>query len=199
MSSRVEPGDSHCQRSRCTVQSFDSLDFRRSNDQCLPRSSLTRRRAAHLFARRSQLERNKRLDPAEPAGHDDGLMVLALVLLAQVTTSPPQNPCLDQLVALCRISPYFCPGAYPANLVPGTSGIPCWPERQPVASSASPQRERQAEVVHRSQSITQAEQAQRAAPSGSTSRQSPAPAAGLTSRPPERLSFLRRLFGALKP
>jgi hypothetical protein len=153
----------------------------------------------HFIARGSQLERNKRLDPAEPAGHDDGLMVLALVLLAQVTTAPPQNPCWDQLVALCQISPYFCPGAYPADLVPGTNGIPCWPEREPVASSASLQRERQTMAVHRSQSITQAEQAQGAAPSDSTSRQSPAPGAGLTSRPPERLSFWRRLFGALKP
>ncbi len=68
-------------------------------------------------------------------------MLLALVLMAQVTTTP-QNPCSDQLSELCRISPLFCPSAYPDGLVPGTNGIPCWPGRQvaPVGRSGSLER-----------------------------------------------------------
>lgn len=62
-------------------------------------------------------------------------MLAAIVLVAQVATATSPNPCADQLSALCRISFLFCPSAYPSNLVPGTNGIPCWPERQlqPVA------------------------------------------------------------------
>jgi len=63
-------------------------------------------------------------------------MLAAVVLIAQVATSPP-NPCADQLSALCRISPLFCPSAYPSNLVPGAGGMPCWPERQPIAGSTT--------------------------------------------------------------
>ena len=63
-------------------------------------------------------------------------MLAAVVLIAQVAASPP-NPCADQLSALCRISPLFCPSAYPSNLVPGTNGLPCWPERQPVSASTA--------------------------------------------------------------
>jgi hypothetical protein len=49
MSARVEPDDSPVFVVEVNaVQSFDSLDFRRSNDQCLTRSSLTRCRAAHF-------------------------------------------------------------------------------------------------------------------------------------------------------
>jgi hypothetical protein len=61
-------------------------------------------------------------------------MLAAVVLVAQVAVAQP-NPCADQLSALCRISPLFCPSAYPSNLVPGTNGIPCWPERDPVSVS----------------------------------------------------------------
>ena len=55
-------------------------------------------------------------------------MLAAIVLIAQIATPPPQNPCEDELWKLCRISPYFCPDAYPGGLTPGTNGIPCWPE-----------------------------------------------------------------------
>lgn len=67
-------------------------------------------------------------------------MLAAIVLVAQVATTTP-NPCADQLAALCRISPLFCPTAYPSNMVPGTNGIPCWPDRQvdPVSRGSSPQ------------------------------------------------------------
>jgi hypothetical protein len=65
-------------------------------------------------------------------------MMLALVLAAQVATAPPPpNPCADQLAELCRISAYFCPGAYPPDLVPGSNGIPCWPDRGPVSMGAA--------------------------------------------------------------
>ncbi len=65
-------------------------------------------------------------------------MILAIVLAAQVSTSSP-NPCADQLAALCQVSPFFCAGAYPANLVPGTNGIECWPERSvaPIVPGSS--------------------------------------------------------------
>jgi hypothetical protein len=64
-------------------------------------------------------------------------MILAIVLMAQVATTPT-NPCADELAKLCRMSPYFCPSAYPPGLVPGTNGIPCWPGREvvPVRSPA---------------------------------------------------------------
>jgi len=122
-------------------------------------------------------------------------MILALVLLAQVTTVPPQNPCSAQLAALCQMSPYFCPGAYPSGLVPGTNGIPCWPEREPITASASSagSRKGQTTVVDRGSS---AAQAQRTAPSSVASRPKSDRAA---SGPAERLSFLRRLLGALMP
>jgi hypothetical protein len=57
-------------------------------------------------------------------------MVLAnVVLMAQLASSAPREvnrPCADES-ALCRISPFFCPGTYPKGLEP------CWPEgtRQP--------------------------------------------------------------------
>jgi hypothetical protein len=65
------------------------------------------------------------------------MILAAIVLIAQTAASPP-NPCQDQLSALCRISPLFCPSAYPSNLVPGTNGVPCWPERsvQPLAKQS---------------------------------------------------------------
>jgi hypothetical protein len=59
-------------------------------------------------------------------------MILAIVLIAQVTTTTPANPCADELAILCQMSPYFCPSAYPPGLVPGTNGIPCWPGREVV-------------------------------------------------------------------
>ena len=58
-------------------------------------------------------------------------MLLAnVVLMAQIAGSTPARqvtrPCAD-VSALCRISPFFCPGAYPKGLEP------CWPDgtRQP--------------------------------------------------------------------
>lgn len=54
-------------------------------------------------------------------------MLLAhVVLSAQLAANaPPRSdvirPCADASV-LCRISPFFCPGAYPVGLEP------CWPE-----------------------------------------------------------------------
>lgn len=62
-------------------------------------------------------------------------MILAVVIAMQLATSS-QNPCADQLEALCKISPYFCAGSYPAELVPGSQDVPCWPERSvsPVTS-----------------------------------------------------------------
>ena len=63
-------------------------------------------------------------------------MLAAIVLIAQIATPPPPpNPCEDELWKLCRISPYFCPDAYPGGLTPGTNGIPCWPEAPRAMSS----------------------------------------------------------------
>jgi hypothetical protein len=53
-------------------------------------------------------------------------MLLAMVFAVQAATASP-NPCTDQMSVLCRISPLFCPSAYPSNLTPGTGNIPCWP------------------------------------------------------------------------
>jgi hypothetical protein len=61
-------------------------------------------------------------------------MLLAMVFAVQAAAASP-NPCTDQMSALCRISPLFCPGAYPSNVTPGTGNIPCWPERATVAPS----------------------------------------------------------------
>jgi hypothetical protein len=58
-------------------------------------------------------------------------MLLAnVVLMAQIAGSSPARqvtrPCAD-VSALCRISPFFCPGTYPQGMEP------CWPDgtRQP--------------------------------------------------------------------
>ena len=55
------------------------------------------------------------------------MLLATIVLSAQVAASPaapprnePSRPCADPSL-LCRISPYFCPGTYPAGLEP------CWP------------------------------------------------------------------------
>jgi len=55
------------------------------------------------------------------------VLLATIVLAAQVATntpaparSEPARPCADPSL-LCRISPYFCPGTYPAGLEP------CWP------------------------------------------------------------------------
>ena len=55
------------------------------------------------------------------------MLLATIVLAAQVATntpaparSEPARPCADPSL-LCRISPYFCPGTYPAGLEP------CWP------------------------------------------------------------------------
>lgn len=52
-------------------------------------------------------------------------MIPVLVLsLALRQTPAPAKPCADP-TWLCRISPWFCPGAYPPELQP------CWP-RHPI-------------------------------------------------------------------
>jgi hypothetical protein len=88
-------------------------------------------------------------------------MILAIVLAAQVSAGTP-NPCSDQLATLCRISPYFCPGAYPDGLVPGAGNVPCWPQRNPVTldrmgtgrARAPETIERTSEGARRAQSVT---------------------------------------------
>jgi hypothetical protein len=57
-----------------------------------------------------------------------GEMLLALVFTVHAATASP-NPCTDQMSMLCRISPLFCPAAYPADLTPGSANVPCWPEK----------------------------------------------------------------------
>jgi hypothetical protein len=53
------------------------------------------------------------------------VLLATIALAAQVATNTtarnePARPCADPSV-LCRISPYFCPGTYPAGMEP------CWP------------------------------------------------------------------------
>jgi hypothetical protein len=81
-------------------------------------------------------------------------MILAIVIAAQMATAP--NPCANQLAELCKISPYFCAGAYPTNLVPGTNGIPCWPERSVAPLHPSSIGTRNTNSVDRTQSNHQA-------------------------------------------
>lgn len=132
------------------------------------------------------------------------LGVAGAVLLAQVATAPPQNPCSDQLAALCQISAYFCPSAYPENLVPGTNGIPCWPDdRQPVAATAGAQRERQTVALDRGQPRppASAPQAISASNASSGSRQVSVATSGTgpSAAPPSPVSFWRRLLERLTP
>ena len=84
-------------------------------------------------------------------------MILAIVIAVQLATGS-QNSCADQLEALCKVSPYFCAGAYPADLVPGTNGVPCWPERSvaPVASGPASSAPRQTNSINRGRSDQQA-------------------------------------------
>ncbi len=54
------------------------------------------------------------------------MLLASVVLAAQVSGTPPARadvakPCADPSL-LCQISPFFCPGTYPAGLEP------CWPE-----------------------------------------------------------------------
>jgi hypothetical protein len=54
------------------------------------------------------------------------MLLASIVLAAQVSGPPPARaavakPCADPSV-LCQISPFFCPGTYPAGMEP------CWPE-----------------------------------------------------------------------
>jgi hypothetical protein len=58
------------------------------------------------------------------------VLLATIALTALVTTNAPARdeparPCADPSL-LCRISPYFCPGTYPAGL------DPCWPEARPT-------------------------------------------------------------------
>jgi hypothetical protein len=55
------------------------------------------------------------------------VLLATIALTAQVAAAPPPaaraepaRPCADPSL-LCRISPFFCPGTYPAGLEP------CWP------------------------------------------------------------------------
>lgn len=64
-------------------------------------------------------------------------MILAVVIAMQLATSS-QNPCGNQLEALCKVSPYFCAGSYPADLVPGSPNVPCWPERSVAPVTSGP-------------------------------------------------------------
>lgn len=63
-------------------------------------------------------------------------MLLALVFSVQATTAAvaAPNPCADQMSMLCKISPLFCPTAYPSDLTPGSGNVPCWPERTSTVS-----------------------------------------------------------------
>jgi hypothetical protein len=66
------------------------------------------------------------------------VLLATIALVAQVATSTnaparsePARPCADPSL-LCRISPYFCPGTYPAGLEP------CWPaDTRPTRSLPS--------------------------------------------------------------
>ena len=54
------------------------------------------------------------------------MLLATIALAAQVAANSPARtevarPCADAS-ALCRISPFFCPGTYPQGLEP------CWPE-----------------------------------------------------------------------
>lgn len=84
-------------------------------------------------------------------------MILAIVIAMQMATGS-QNSCSDQLEALCKVSPYFCAGAYPADLVPGTNGVPCWTERSvaPISSGPASSTTRQTNSVDRARSDQQA-------------------------------------------
>jgi hypothetical protein len=84
-----------------------------------------------MIVQRRTLGRSESRD-REREKQKETLMLAAIVLVAQVATAMPPNPCADQLSALCRISPLFCPTAYPTSLVPGTNAVPCWPERPGV-------------------------------------------------------------------
>src|SRR4030095_12534728 len=63
----------------------------------------------------------------------EGAMLLALIFSVQAATAAP-NPCADQMSMLCKISPLFCPSAYPSDLTPGSGNVPCWPERTSTVS-----------------------------------------------------------------
>ena len=58
------------------------------------------------------------------------MVIASVVLVAQLAANTPtrqvNRPCADES-ALCKISPFFCPGTYPDGLEP------CWPDgsRQP--------------------------------------------------------------------
>lgn len=80
-------------------------------------------------------------------------MILAIVIAVQMATSS-ENPCADQLEELCKVSPYFCAGAYPADLVPGANGVPCWANRSvaPLSSGPASSAPRQTNSVNRGRS-----------------------------------------------
>lgn len=80
-------------------------------------------------------------------------MLLAMVFAVQAATASP-NPCTDQMSALCRISPLFCPGAYPSNVAPGSGNVPCWPEREAVSLSHDTRVVQRPAAASSSQSVT---------------------------------------------
>jgi len=90
-------------------------------------------------------------------------MLLAIVFAVQAATASP-NPCADQMSALCRISPLFCPSAYPTGVTPGTGDVPCWPEKGGTAAVTHGTR-----VVQRPSSGSSAPQS--AAPASQTTEQ----------------------------
>jgi hypothetical protein len=113
-------------------------------------------------------------------------MLLALVFSVHAATATsaaaPQNPCMDQMSELCKISALFCPDAYPSDLTPGSRGVPCWPEAN------APSVSRDTRVVNR----PSAGSAQSAQPAASAK-----PASAPASSSSEPATRGQHLFGKL--
>lgn len=111
-------------------------------------------------------------------------MLLALVLSVQATTAAAAapNPCADQMSMLCKMSPLFCPSAYPSDLTPGSGNVPCWPERAATVS-------RNTRAVSRPAGSTVKPEAAPAKPSAATS----ASPSREDSRPPEESRGFARI------
>lgn len=108
-------------------------------------------------------------------------MLLALVFSVQAATAP--NPCADQMSMLCKISPLFCPSAYPSDLTPGNGTVPCWPEKSSPAAVSHDTRVVQRPISGSGQSASSA------TPSSATASSSPKADARSTSRVPARPSL----------